>query len=206
MGSRTEVIIVHAGQPMKIQQLVIFYLRAVERFRAHAFDPTGPAEMVNQSLAGGSLAEALNWADTIDQYLAKGPHGTIGTKRDPNWADSVDASDSELVRGFQHARNHVHHQWLNLVATRVMMSEQGQRNEWIWEAAPEPKRSRRTKPDDGRDAFRRQMLGANVLTTLDRLAVVFWARRTWEIHRSDIEQPGYPVRSTLPFDPERDDQ
>jgi hypothetical protein len=180
---------------MKIPELVTFYLRAVERFRAH----TG-------SRAKGALAEALNWADTIDLYLAKGPYGTLGTQRDPNWADSVEGEGGDLVRGFQYARNHVHHQWLNMVAVRLHAEASGrQPNDWIWHAPPAPKRAGRAKRDEYREAFERQMLGRSVLETLDRLAVVFWDRRRWEIQRSDVEQPGYPVRSTLPFDPGHDD-
>jgi hypothetical protein len=190
---------------MKIRELVIFYLRAVERFRAHGADWNGPQELRDTSRARGALGEALNWADTIDLYLSKGPHGTLGTDRDPDWAASVDGANGELVRGFQYARNHVHHQWLTLVTVRIVMTgNDNQHTSWVWASAPAPKRSRRPKPDDYRDAYQRQLEDSSILNTLERLAMVFWQRRGWVIDRSDIEQPGYTVLSSIPFDPERD--
>ncbi len=56
----------------------------------------------------------------------------------------------------------------------------------------------------GAREYRQEMRGAEVLATLDRLGEVFWAKRTWVIHRSDIAQPGYDVGATLAFDAEED--
>ncbi|MGC5172102.1 hypothetical protein ACLQ2Q_15780 [Microbacterium sp. DT81.1] len=193
----------HSPGPMKIQELVTFYLRAVERFRAHAMDfATGGDQLSNQSRARGALAEALNWADTIDQYLREGPRDTIGTDRDPEWASKVEGSGGDLVLAFQFVRNHVHHQWLNLVATRTYSGADVSPSEWLWATAPARTRSGATT-SDGAGAYERQMRGATVLTTLDRLGQVFWTKRRWEIHMSDVAQPGYPVRADLTFDIER---
>jgi hypothetical protein len=92
----------------------------------------------------------------------------------------------------------VHHQWWNVADIELGT------NRWLWGETPEATRSRHATRLADRRAYDNQMRGQDVLTTLDRLAEVFWTRRRWEIHRSDVEQPGYPVRSTLPFDPEHD--
>lgn len=187
---------------MKIKELVVFYLRAVERFRAHAFlYSSGGDQLSNESYARGALAEALSWADTIDQYLSQGPRDTTGTSRDPNWASTVDGADGELVRAFQFARNHVHHEWLNLVGTRLYSGEQAKPNEWYWtevQSATRPGGGSRKGADD----YEHQMQTAVVLTTLDRLGQVFWAKRRWVIRRAEILQPGYDVGANLEFDPE----
>jgi hypothetical protein len=197
------VITAQSNDAMKITELVTFYLRAVERFRKHSQDLNDGPTVGGSSHAQGALGEALNWADTIDQYLRDGPHGTLGTNRDPDWAASVDGADGGLVRAFRYARNHVHHQWFNLVATRIYQGPQGQVTAWVWGKIPATTKGQ-GKSDPRRDDFDRQMLDADILSTLDRLAEVFWKRRRWEIQRSDIDQPEYPVRSTLTFDPERD--
>lgn len=187
---------------MHVNELIVFYLRAVERFRAHALAYAGGGDqLANESRARGALAEALSWADSIDQYLSKGPRDTMGTDRDPNWAASVDGANGDLARAFQYGRNHVHHQWLNLVGTRVYGGEQTASSEWFWTDIPPPSRAGSGRAS-GSNEYQQQMRGADVLTTLDRLGEVFWSKRTWVICRSEIEQPGYQVGSTLQFDPE----
>lgn len=187
---------------MKIKELVVFYLRAAERFRTHALAyASGGDQLSNESRARGALAEALNWADSIDQYLRQGPRDTIGTNRDPNWSATVDGANGELVRAFQYARNHVHHQWLNLVGTRLFGGMPAKPTEWCWTDVPSPARAG-TGKSNGAQEYARQMHGAVVLTTLDRLGEVFWGKRRWVISRSEIAQPGYEVGADLEFDPE----
>lgn len=196
------VVEVHQPGPVHIKELIVFYLRAVERFRTHAVAYTdGGGQLDNESRASGALAEALSWADSIDQYLAKGPRDTKGSDRDPNWAASVDGADGELVRAFQYARNHVHHQWLNLVGTRLYSGNQEAPSEWFWAPVPQPSRAG-SRGTIGAVEYEGQMGGADVLTTLDRLGRVFWGKRTWVIRRSEIAQPGYAVGAALEFDPE----
>lgn len=198
------IIEVHQRGPIDIKELVVFYLRAVERFRTHALAyASGGDQLSNESRARGALAEALNWADSIDQYLSQGPRESKGTDRDPNWATTLDGANGELVRAFQYARNHVHHQWLNLVGTRLYSGEQAKLSEWYWTEVPSPSRSASGK-SNGADEYQRQMHRAVVLTTLDRLGQAFWEKRAWVIYRSEIVQPGYDVGADLGFDPEVD--
>lgn len=198
------VVEVHQPGPMHINNLIVFYLRAVERFRTHALAyAAGGNQLDNESRARGALAEALSWADSIDQYLSKGPRRTKGTDRDPNWAASVDGANGDLVRAFQYARNHVHHQWLNLVGTRIDGKEQNASNEWFWADVPQPSRSG-SKKDTGVKEFQQEMRGSDVLMTLDRLSEAFWEKRTWRIGRSEIAQPAYGVGAALQFDTEGD--
>lgn len=188
--------------PMNIKELVVCYLRAVERFRAHAVAYTnGGDQQDNESRARGALAEALNWADSVDQYLGQGPKDTMGSDRDPDWAAKVDGAGGDLVRAFQYARNHVHHQWLNLVGTRIYSGAQSAPDEWYWTDIPQSTRAGSRKRA-GAEEYEQKMLGADVLTTLDRLGEVFWAKRTWVIHRSEIAQPWYEVGAEIDFDPE----
>jgi hypothetical protein len=201
---RPEKAIIEIQQlhPMDITELVVFYLRAVERFRTHALAyASGGDQLSNESRARGALAEALNWADSIDNYLSKGPRDTKGTDRDQNWAATIDGANGELVQAFQYARNHVHHQWLNLVGTRLHSGDQAKPSEWYWAKVPSPPQSGSRK-SKGADEYQRQMYRAIVLTTLDRLGQAFWEKRTWAINRSEIVQPGYDIGADLRFDPE----
>lgn len=201
--SENFIIEVHQSEPMNIKELVVFYLRAVERFRSHALAyAAGEDQLANESRARGALAEALSWADSIDQYLAKGPRDRMGSDRDPNWADSVDDASGDLVRAFQYARNHVHHHWLNLVGTRLRGGSVAP-HEWFWADVPKVSRAGDGKRA-GADEYEQRMLGAEVLSTLDLIAEIFWVKRTWEIRLSDIAQPGYQVGAVLEFDPDRD--
>ncbi len=91
------VVEVHHPGPINIRELVVFFLRAVERFRAHARAyADGGDQLENESRARGALAEALSWADSIDQYLSKGPRDRKGTERDPEWATTVDGANGAL--------------------------------------------------------------------------------------------------------------
>jgi len=76
-------------------------------------------------------------------------------------------------------------------------------SEWYWTDVPLPTRAGGGQ-SSGAGEYARQMRGVVVLTTLDRLGEAFWGKRTWEISRSEIAQPGYAVGAKLDFDPERD--
>lgn len=190
-----------SGGPESVRELVLAYLRAVERFReqdARASDPEEGAH--GESLARAALFEALNWADTINQYLRKGPRGTLGTDRDQEWAAGLLREQERLARAFQRVRNLTHHQWWGAVGVR--MSDVGGRqvNEWFW--APLPDSGRHRDPDADL-AFEERMSGRRVLATLDELAEVFFARRTWQICRTELAQPGHGADgSPLRFDDE----
>lgn len=185
---------------MSIRELVTFYLRAVERFRLHATQlPIDEDQLSNASLARGALCEALNWADTIDQYLGYGPRNTKGTSRDPEWASKLDGADGEFVTAFRYARNHAHHQWMDLIATRIYLNDTRPAF-WLWRSlSPESLRLGGSQAK----AYSNQLARNPVLGSLDRLGGILWDKRGWEIPLSAIRQPGYPVGTDLCFDPER---
>lgn len=191
-----------SGGPESVRELVLAYLRAVERFReqdARASDPEGDGH--GESLARAALFEALNWADTIDQYLRKGPRGTLGTDRDEEWAAGLPREQERVARAFQRVRNLTHHQWWGAVGVRMSDVDGRQVNEWFW--APLPSSGGRHRDLDADSAFEERLAGRRVLATLDELAEVFFARRTWQVRRADLAQPGHGVEgSALRFDDE----
>jgi hypothetical protein len=126
------------GHPLSIRQLVVNYLRAVERFRLQYSQSSVLEEQLEtESLGYAALAEALGWADSIDNYLRAGPKNSIGTERDEAWAESLPADQEELVHAFQRVRNLVHHRWWQALATRMSSDIHGaQVNQWIWGSLP----------------------------------------------------------------------
>lgn len=115
-----------------IHELVISYLRAVERFRAQdSLRSDLDLQLLVESLGRSALAEALNWADAIDQYLQTGPRSD---ERDPEWVHRLPASD--LAQGFQRVRNLVHHRWWQAVVVQLQMRQGVQINEWCWADLP----------------------------------------------------------------------
>lgn len=202
--SENLVIEAWSPKPASIRELVLCFLRAVERFREQDARATDPVDRLHSdSLARAALFEALNWADTVDQYLSAGPRETMGTDRDPTWAEGLPNGQERLVVAFQRVRNLTHHQWWQAVGVRMSRAGGRQVNEWFW--APLPVGRRAAGGGKARDedaAFEERLAGRRVLTTLDELAAVFFARRTWEIARDDVAQPGHgEVGSPLAFDP-----
>ena len=190
-------------QPASIRELVVNFLRAVERFReqdARASDPDD--QLHSESLARAALYEALNWADTIDQYLRAGPRDTPGTDRDQTWAAGLPGDQPRLALAFQRMRNLTHHQWWQAVGVRMSRVEGRQVNEWFWAPLPDSAGGRH-RQSDADAAFNQRLAGRHVLATLDELAEVFFARRRWQIARADLAQPGHSVQgSPLLFDGE----
>jgi len=197
------IIEMFSPQPASIRELVLNFLRAVERFREQDARSSDLVDQLHtESLARAALFEALNWADTIDQYLAAGPKGTIGTERNEEWAQGLPADQERLARAFQRVRNLTHHQWWQAVGVRMTRSDGQQVNEWVWAPLPAGAAGRRRDPDADAD-FADRLAGRRVLTTLDELAEVFFARRTWAITRPELAQPGLGViGSPLRFDGE----
>lgn len=174
---------------------MISYLRGVERFRAQdSLRSDLDGQLRIESLGRSALAEALNWADSIDQYLRAGPRSG---ERDPEWADRLPAADQELVQGFQRVRNVVHHRWWEAVAVRLQMRQGVQVNEWCWGDLPSGTRRGRGQNARGDAAYGARLRGRRVLDTLDELARIFWERRRWEITASDLAQPGHAVADTV---------
>jgi hypothetical protein len=181
--------------------LLAAYLRAVERFRAqdHASEDRAEDGLRAAPLAEAALFEALNWADMIDDYLARGPRGTVGTPRDPQWADKLASDDADLVHGLRIARNVVHHQWTNAVSTVSAPNH----TSWIWSPLPDPGRARTPAAQAQAAAHARRVEGRSIVATLDDLSRVLWNFRRWTIDRDSIEQPGHTIRSPIAFDDEQ---
>jgi hypothetical protein len=194
------VIETWSNTPTSIRELIVYYLRAVERFREQDSRARDSEDQLHsESLGSAALAEALSWADTVDQYLAMGPESTKGTQHDRGWVARLPDEQADVVRAFGRIRNVVHHQWWRAVGTRITRIGDRQVNEWFW--APLPDRAARTKRDrDGDRAYGERLEGRAVLATLDELGVVFWSKRTWQISRSDVVQPGHGVGADLRFD------
>jgi len=118
--SDDHTIEVGPGEHSTIQELVASYLRAVERFRAEdSLAGPGDHQLANESRGRSALAEALNWADAIDNYLSAGPKDT---ERDPAWVEKLPDADQQLLRAFQRVRNVIHHRWWEAVALRLSLS------------------------------------------------------------------------------------
>jgi hypothetical protein len=198
------------GTPTSIQELVVNYLRAVERFRAQdARSSVLEEQLRSESLAKAALAEALSWADTLDQRLAQWPKGAgRPTKKERKarqrkpWARDLSQEAHNLVEAFQHARNVVHHRWFDLISVRMSSDGDAQVNLWVW--APLPNQDGR---GDGRTAeldalYSTELEGRPLLDTLDELAAAFWQMRGHEIERAVVGQPGHDVLSAIKFDDE----
>lgn len=191
--------------PVSIRELVIHFLRAVERVRAQDGRSTHK-EFVEEGfrrepLARGALFEALNWADSIDNYLRKGLRNTKGTARDLGWAEALPLDQRDLVLGLQHARNVSHHRWFNVLAVTFQRGQAGEQvGVWTWGVLPPETGSRRRRDKEARSAYLSALKGEPLLDTLDRMAAVFWTKRGWHITRSDVYQVGYSVASPITFD------
>lgn len=197
-------IIITSGEQLNIRYLVLSYLRAVERFREQDTRAGGEqGQGHSESHASAALFEALNWADSIDQYLAMGPRDTMGTVRDQEWTAHLSLEQMQLAQAFQRVRNLVHHQWWKAIAVRLDQRSDHESVSRIW--AEQTVAFDNHRKDNGADAaFAAQLQGRRLLETLDELAAIFWSKRTWIITRSDVLQPGHGVGSPLQFDPERD--
>jgi hypothetical protein len=184
------------GNPHSIRELVVSYLRAVERFRGEDLQASAPGDhqLAAESRGSSALAEALNWADMIDQWLGCGPDG------DRQWMALHSEPEQQVMRAFQRVRNVVHHRWWNAVATRMVILDGRQANTWVWAPLPDSRRHGRGKDKAGDCAFATTLKGDRVLDTLDELAGIFWDKRGWVITREDLEQPGYEVRTPVVLD------
>jgi len=181
-----------------IRDLVVSFLRAVERFRTEERQASNLDEQLTvQSRGRSALLEALNWADAIDQYLRQGPPGR---PREQDWTGALTPAKRDVVQAFQRVRNLAHHRWWEAVTVQISTAQDEQVNRWIWGPLPDRKRQGATKDADRDAAFARALQGKSVMTTLDELAATFWEKRGWEIRREDLEQPGHRVGTPLALD------
>jgi hypothetical protein len=194
------VIEVSPQEHSSIRELIVSFLRAIERFRAEDSRASESDEQLAvQSRGRSALAEALNWADSIDHYLSQGPKYT---PRDAKWVEQFEAADQNLLRAFQRVRNVVHHQWWEAVGVRLLMVSGVQVNEWFWGPLPVERRQGPGKDKNvhAYDAYSARLEGRRVLETLDDLAGIFWTKRRWRITPADLEQPGQTSATPLILD------
>jgi hypothetical protein len=195
-----DVIEVSPQEHSSIRELIVSLLRAIERFRAEDSRASDSEEQLGvQSRGRSALAEALNWADSIDHYLSAGPKDT---PRDAKWVEQFEAADQDLLRAFQRVRNVVHHQWWEAVGVQLLTVRGVQVNEWFWGALPVTRRqgAGKDKEAGADDAYSARLEGRRVLETLDDLARIFWTKRRWQITPSDLEQPGQTPATPLILD------
>jgi hypothetical protein len=118
-----------------------------------------------------ALFEALNWAVSLDERLAKEwPFEEI--EFGEYWHD--DFAGGGLIRGLRYARNGVHHDWslaLDLDPTEILFQ---QRVELLWLAWVEDLQSGRPDPD-GKRAYDEYLAGRSVGDTLIEIGDVFGA-------------------------------
>lgn len=178
-------IVVQEGGP-HLRHLVVGYLRAYARFE-HALAKATPVEHAVEfrQRSWEALFEALNWADAIDQFMAR---GDPGRGADPAWLANSDAQTQGVLRGLQHARNVVHHQWWVALALRMGLTSEQQLNTWIWGTLPPNNRSK-----DGARAYAQYLHNRPAVEALRTLRDALWAIRAWGISAEDLAQDGYPL-------------
>lgn len=127
-----------------------------------------------ESLAKAALAEALSWADTLDQHFGQWPEGEPrpGKKvrkalRQSPWALELDEDAHDLVEAFQYARKVVHHRWLDLISVRMCADRNRQVNLWVWAPLPDNKRPGDERSRELDTLYARKLEGRPLLETLD---------------------------------------
>jgi hypothetical protein len=141
------------------------FLEAVGRFQQAAV--SADADAIGTFIP---LFEALNWAVSYSDLLRE-------AGRRP---------DDPILRGICHARNRVHHQWAGAMQLRtrqvgVVRAQQGTSriiralaSEWEWRPLDNlPAPPRKHADPRGAIAYREQLAGRPVRTTLEQLARVF---------------------------------
>lgn len=190
------MIEIESGSPLRSDFLLGAYMRAVERLRTQVERSNRRRIQIPPDELGlAALCEALEWADTLIQHLARGPRDT---RHKYIWPPKGEAA--ELVHAFKWARNRVHHQWRNAVAQRIdrSVSRPGGVT-WVW---------RTLRRDDvgaerdvvGARAYDKVLEGRPVLVALDALAAAFWSQRGWAVTTIDLDQPGHEVRTPITLD------
>jgi hypothetical protein len=186
---RGAILIAMANDQVTINQLVVGFCRAYYRFLSE--DQGEDAQSLPRAYM--ALFEALNWADAADAFLRRGPEVRGG---DPQWPERLPANQREVVEGVQHARNVVHHQWWDAIATEMQMEDDWTVNAWIWSDLPK----RKNRDRDGRRAYNAALRGKPIADTLELLRDAFWSVRRWEIKADLLDQPAYPLAADAPVD------
>jgi hypothetical protein len=192
-GKPTISTIVVSGQTgATIRHLVLGYLRAYARVE-QALEQAAPVHhpLEAESRAWEALFEALNWADSIDQFLK---YGQAERGADPTWLDNADEKTQGVALAMQCVRNAVHHQWWEALSMRIDMDEDGQHNSWIWFDLPANVSNKK-----GKKAYKTHLRGQPVIEALRVLRDAFWKQRGWRITAEDLEQPACPFPSNMPF-------
>jgi hypothetical protein len=139
------------------------FRRARDRYMAEGRLSTDPAETFIQ------IAEALNWAATVDERLAT----DRGSESQPDWAWRDEYELGKVMSGVRFARNRVHHQW----ATALYLDTKGAELptplpfglfEWRWRSRLPPGRD-----TWGEDDYREHVAEQAARRTLDALSDLF---------------------------------
>ena len=107
-----------SSDQVTINQLVIGFCRTYYRFLG---EDQGK-DVQSRQRAYMALFETLNWTDAVDAFLRREPEVRGGN---PKWPERLPLDQREVIEGVQHARNVVHHQWWDAIATEMKMEESG---------------------------------------------------------------------------------
>ena len=125
---------------------------------------------VKQSAYYQSLFEALNWAYTLDDRLAR----ELGEDSYDDLTDEEEIRDlAKSVRAFRYARNAVQHQWDEAVYLDQEKGKEasGRMLNIFWRWLPELQGD--TRDPEGQAEYTERLAGEVVLTTLTGLMPVF---------------------------------
>ncbi|HEY5852609.1 MAG TPA: hypothetical protein VIW24_00805 [Aldersonia sp.] len=142
------------------------YCEAVERFHASAQTEPIPGIL--------ALFEALNWAVTLDDRVAKhwAPAGTQRVEPDGNIKPAIPGKkwlerwcgDQTVTRAIRFARNRVHYQWAEALEPD---STDPPQVEWSWRSTVDLPPAPPDRPDrDGGNAYDTLLAGHPVASTL----------------------------------------
>jgi len=125
--------------------MILDYQWAVERFQ-NAIEASAPR------LAVRSIFEALNWATSIDERIAKqwAPRGDV---LGFDWRAQIEGA--EIMAGVGFARNRAHHQWANAIVLEVAPES----SIWRWCATHNLPPADARHPDRRGEQIYRDMLG-----------------------------------------------
>ena len=170
-----------SGKRVGVRLLTDGYAQAYERFEA--------AEGENDPTAAYfALFEALNWAQTVDDVIARtwSPRGKVlgyDWRTDP----ALRGGGEELaiiMSGLRYARNRVHHQWADaLITDRIAGGLTfpitfpvtfGAVSAWVWRPADDlPKPSNEDKEAPGREAYTTALAGRKPDYALEAMHITF---------------------------------
>jgi hypothetical protein len=134
----------------------------------HRYDAAGEQNVV---AAYAAVFECLNWATAVDDRVGA-QWGPDGRPLNWNWRARL-GQGAEVMAGVRFARNRVHHQWSNAIATDPglitrLITPVG---DWVWRQACDLPRGRDSR---GEDVYIEHLAGQSVRGSLTVLSNVFF--------------------------------